>query len=135
MANTISKFGLVALLASVTGCQFYARSPEDYRDATQKVLDTKAGDIKACYDTALKGNQGLQGRVAVQFTVEAETGTIKDVKLDPAGTTAPADVSGCVTNALTGLKLDPPDKRDGIATWTYDFSSKPAPAPAPAPPS
>lgn len=135
MANTILKFGLVALLASVTGCQFYARSPEEYRDATQKVLDTKAGDIKACYDGALKNNQTLQGRVAVQFTVEAETGTVKDVKLDPAGTTAPADVSSCVTNALTGLKLDPPDKRDGIATWTYDFSAMQPPAPAPAPPS
>ncbi|HTQ05421.1 MAG TPA: AgmX/PglI C-terminal domain-containing protein [Polyangiaceae bacterium] len=131
MANKSLKFGLVALLASVTGCQFYARSPEEYRDATQKVLDTKAGDIKACYDAGLKNNQSLQGRVAVQFTVEAETGTIKDVKLDPAGTTAPADVSSCVTNSLTGLKLDPPDKRDGIATWTYDFSATPAPAPAP----
>ncbi len=137
MANTILKFGLVALLASVTGCQFAARSPEDYRDATQKVLDTKAGDIKACYDAGLKNNQTLQGRVAVQFTVEAESGNIKDVKLDPAGTTAPADVSSCVTNALVGLKLDPPDARDGIATWTYDFSAKqpPMPAPAPAPPS
>jgi hypothetical protein len=123
MANTTLKFGLVALLASVTGCQFYARSPEDYRDATQKVLDTKAGDIKACYDAALKGNQQLQGRVTVQFTVEAETGKIKDVKVDPAGTTAPAELSTCVSNAFGGLALTPPDKRDGIATWVYDFTA------------
>jgi hypothetical protein len=129
MANTTLKFGLVALLASVTGCQFYARSPEDYRDATQKVLDTKAGDIKACYDTALKGKQELQGKVTVHFTVEAETGLIKQVQVDPAGTTAPAEISGCVTTAINGLKLDPPDKRDGVATWTYDFTAMQPAAP------
>lgn len=130
MANTVLKFGLVALLASVTGCQFTARSPEDYRDATQKVLDTKAGDIKACYDTALKGKQDLQGKVTVHFTVEPETGAIKDVKVDPAGTTAPAELSTCVSTALTGLKLDPPDAREGVATWTYDFSAVQPAAPA-----
>jgi len=129
MANTTLKFGLVALLASVTGCQFYARSPEDYRDATQQVLDTKAGDIKACYDAALKGKQDLQGRVTVQFTVEAETGKLKDVKVDPAGTTAPEQLSGCVSAALNGLALTPADKRDGIATWTYDFTATQAAAP------
>jgi hypothetical protein len=129
MANTSLKFGLVALLASVTGCQFTARSPEDYRDATQKLLDTKAASIKACYDGALKTKQDLQGKVTVQFTVEAETGAIKDVKLDPAGTTAPAEVSTCVTSAFMGLKLDPGDKLDGMATWTYDFTSMQAPAP------
>ena len=126
MANTTLKFGLVALLASVTGCQFYARSPEDYRDATQKVLDTKAGDIKACYDAALKGKQDLQGRVTVQFTVEAETGKIKDVKVDPAGTTAPETLSTCVSGAFSGLALTPADKRDGMATWVYEFVAQPA---------
>jgi hypothetical protein len=126
MANTTLKFGLVALLASVTGCQFYARSPEDYRDATQKVLDTKAGDIQACYTAALKGKQDLQGKVSVQFTVEAETGKIKDVKVDPAGTTAPQELSTCVTNAFSGLALTPADKRDGVATWVYDFTPHPA---------
>ena len=128
MAKTFVKLGLVALFASVTGCQFYARSPEDYRDATQKLLDTKAADIKACYDGALKGKQDLQGRVSVQFTVEAETGKIKDVKVDPAGTTAPETLSTCVTTAISGLALTPPDKRDGIATWVYDFSAVPTPA-------
>lgn len=129
MANTTTKFGMALLLAGVTGCQFYARSPEDYRDATQKVLDTKAPDIKACYDSQLKTKQDLQGRVTVEFMVEAETGNIKDVKVDPAGTTAPAEVSTCVTTALTGLKLDPPDKRDGMATWTYEFTAtQPPPA-------
>jgi hypothetical protein len=132
MKTTFIKLSLFALLAAATGCEFHARSPEDYRDVTQAVLDTKAQDIKACYDGALKGQKDLQGRVTVQFVVEAETGKLKDVKVDPAGTTAPEVLSQCVTNSVSGLALTPPDKRDGIATWVYDFTPTAAPAPAPA---
>lgn len=130
MANTTLKLALVGLVAGLTGCSFYARSPEDYRDATQALLDTKAQDVKTCYDTALKNEKELQGRVTVQFTVEAETGRVKDVKVDPAGTTAPDTLSMCVTNAISGLALTPPDKRDGVATWVYDFTPSAPPAPA-----
>jgi hypothetical protein len=133
MRTTFIKLSLFALVAAATGCEFHARSPEDYRDVTQALLDTKSQDIKACYDGALKGQKELQGRVTVQFVVEAETGKIKDVKVDPAGTTAPEVLSGCVTTAISGLALTPPDKRDGIATWVYDFTPTGAAAP-PAPP-
>ena len=128
MAKTFINLSLFALFTAATGCEFHARSAEDYRDVTQALLDTKAGDIKACYDAALKGQKDLQGRVTVQFTVEAETGKLKDVKVDPAGTTAPEVLSQCVTNSVNGLALTPPDKRDGIATWVYDFSAQPTPA-------
>ena len=131
MATTFIKLGLFSLLAAAAGCEFHARSPEDYRDVTQALLDTKAQDIKACYDGALKGQKDLQGRVTVQFVVEAETGAIKDVKVDPAGTTAPEVLSQCVTNSVSGLALTPPDKRDGIATWVYDFTPGGAPVAAP----
>jgi len=136
MATTFTKLSLFALLAATTACEFHARSPEDYRDVTQALLDTKAADIKACYDGALKGQQDLQGRVTVQFIVEAETGQIKDVKVDPAGTTAPEVLSQCVTTSVGGLALTPPDKRDGIATWVYDFAPTTAAgiAPGPLPP-
>lgn len=124
MATTSIKLTLLALLATSTvACEFHARSAEDYRDVTQALLDTKAPEIKACYDNALLGQNDLQGRVTVQFVVEAETGRIKDVNVDPAGTTAPEVLSQCVTTAVSGLALTPPDKRDGIATWVYDFTA------------
>ncbi|HEX6276926.1 MAG TPA: AgmX/PglI C-terminal domain-containing protein [Polyangiaceae bacterium] len=131
MKTTVIKLSLLALATAATACEFHARGPEDYRDATQAVLDTKTQDIKACYDAALKGQAELQGRVTVQFVVEAETGRIKDVKVDPAGTTAPEVLSQCVTGAISGLALTPPDKRDGIATFVYDFSSAGAAAAPP----
>ena len=125
--STISmKLALLTVLTGAVGCSFYARSPEDYRDEVQKLLDTKAADIKACYDAGLKGKGDLQGRVTVALTVEAETGKLKDVKVDPAGTTAPAELQTCVTSAISGLALAPPDKRDGQAIWIYEFSAKPA---------
>jgi hypothetical protein len=130
MRTTFIKLSLFALVAAASGCEFHARGPEDYRDVTQALLDTKAQDIKACYDGALKGQKDLQGRVTVQFVVEAETGKLKDVKVDPAGTTAPEVLSQCVTSAVSGLALTPPDKRDGIATWVYDFTPNGAAAPA-----
>jgi hypothetical protein len=133
MRTTFITPALFALAAATVGCEFHARGAEDYRDVTQALLDTKAQDIKACYDGALKGQKDLQGRVTVQFVVEAETGMIKDVKVDPAGTTAPEVLSACVTNSISGLALAPPDKRDGIATWVYDFTPGAAPAAAPAP--
>jgi hypothetical protein len=135
MRTTFIKPSLLVLVAATAGCEFHARGAEDYRDVTQALLDTKAQDIKACYDGALKGQADLQGRVTVQFVVEAESGKIKDVKVDPAGTTAPEVLSACVTNSISGLALTPPDKRDGIATWVYDFTpggAAAAPAPAPA---
>ena len=134
MTTTFIRFSLFALAATSAACEFHARSPDDYRDVTQALLDTKTQDIKACYDGALKGQSDLQGRVTVQFTVEAETGKIKDVKVDPAGTTAPEVLSGCVSNGISGLALTPPDKRDGLATYVYDFTPTPAPAAAPAEP-
>jgi hypothetical protein len=125
MAKTSFNLALFSLIASTVGCSFYARSPEDYRDEVQKLLDTRSADIRACYDGALQGNKELQGRVTVALTVEAETGMIKDVKVDPAGTTAPAELQTCVTNAVSGLALAPPDKREGQATWIYEFTAQP----------
>jgi len=49
---------MLMLLAFAAGCSFHARSPDEYRDATQALLDTKSADIKTCYDGALKGNHG-----------------------------------------------------------------------------
>jgi len=112
-----------------------------YAADTEKVLETKSADIKKCYDDALKTNQQLAGKVTVKFTVKTETGELSGVQLDPANTTAPDPLPACVTGALVGLKLTPPDDKEGLATFTWEFQvggagaapgAPPAPAPAPA---
>ena len=118
-------FTASVLSAAVTlGCQFHARAPEDYAAETKTLLNTKKDDIKACYDKLLEKDRKLAGVVAVEFTVEASTGAIKDAKLDADKTTASEELGQCVLSVMDGLKLDPPDARDGQASFTYDFSPK-----------
>lgn len=130
--NTI-RFSLLTMVAGLSACSFAARSPEMYRDDTAALMETRGSSIKACYDQALAANTALSGQVTVTFTVEHDTGQLTNVQADPAGTTAPPELAQCVVSSLSGLTLAPPDKRDGMATFVYDFSVGAAPPPEPAP--
>lgn len=130
-------FALLSLAALAAGCSYHARGPEDYAKVTQEVLETRAESIKACYDEALKSSPTIAGRVTVRFTVQAETGDLTGFAVDPENTNAPEALSTCVINSLQGLKLAPPDERNGLATFSWDFQvggpapvAEPAPAPA-----
>ena len=112
----------VASLATLAGCSFAARSPEGYRDDTQKVLETKNNEIRACYDTVLKATPGVGGKVTVKFEVAEETGKIQNVIVDKPSTTAPDAVSDCVKKNIEGLAINPPDKRLGQAAFVYEFA-------------
>ena len=125
-------FGALMLLGLTAACSFHARSPDEYRDATQALLDTKSADIKTCYDAALTGKNDLSGTVTVHFTVEAETGKIGNVQADAAKTQAPEVLQQCVVKALDGLALNPPDANPGDGTFEYQFVVGPTP-PAEAP--
>lgn len=125
MKTILAAITLTALGVGSVGCQFIARGPDQYRDDTAALLDQKSGDIKACYDGALKSNKSLQGNVRVKFLVEAETGIIKNAAVDPAGTTAPQELTDCVVNSIQGLALDPADARDGDATFVWEFTVGP----------
>ncbi|MGD8858926.1 MAG: AgmX/PglI C-terminal domain-containing protein [Myxococcales bacterium] len=110
------------LLASlVAGCSFHARDPNAYREATRKVLETRSGEVRACYDAALEKNEKVAGEVVVKLTVEADTGKIKNPKIVEDDTTAPAELSECIVGQLDGLAIDPPDARQGNATFTWRF--------------
>lgn len=108
-------------LGATTACQFHARSAQQYRDATQELLMSRQSQLQGCYDDALKQDKSAQGMVKVNFTVQKDTGTIVDPAVDPNGTTAPAALGECVVNSINGLALTPPDARDGLATFVYEF--------------
>lgn len=123
-------------LAALAGCSVAARSPEMYRDETNKVLAAKNEEIRACYDGVLKSTPGASGRVTVHFDMPADgdqnAGKVANVQVDPGGTTAPPPVAECVTKTITGAgPLNPPDKRLGQATYTWEFSAPPPPAAPP----
>ena len=111
---------LLALSAASAGCGGAVRTADPYRDDVAKVLATKNGDVKACYDNLLKGKKDLAGKVTVKFTVEMKTGAFKDVKTD-----GPAELGTCVSSAMTGLVLNPGDINNGDATFVYEFTVGP----------
>jgi len=113
-------FALLAVSAASAGCGGAVRTAEPYRDDVAKVLATKNGDVKACYDNLLKGKKDLAGTVTVKFTVEMKTGAFKDVKTD-----GPAELGTCVSSAMTGLVLNPADINNGDATFVYEFTVGP----------
>jgi len=77
-------------------------------------------------DSVLKQDQKAGGVVAVNFTVEAKTGAIVDPKVDEKNTTASEPVSACVVDNMAGLKIDPPDQREGQASFAYNFKANKA---------
>lgn len=130
MKTILTLASLVVLGAFATGCAY--RSPEMWRDDTNKVLEAKNNDIRVCYDDFLKGSPNAGGKVTVKFEVETEDGKIQNVQVDPAGTTAPPELGECVRKNIEGLVISPPDRRVGQATYVYEFSVPPAPAAPPA---
>ncbi len=131
--KTILITASLAVVAFATGCSGAVRSPDVYRDDTKAALATKDNDIRACYDDVLKSSPGVGGKVTVHFEVETDHGTIQNVSVDKAQTTAPDSVSDCVAKNINGVAITPPDARKGQGTWVYEFNA-PAAAPAAAPP-
>lgn len=111
----------LAIAAVAQACSFSARSPDDYRKVTGDLLATRADQLRACYDAALVANPAVGGVVVVSFKVEADSGKLLNPVFDPARTTAPEPLQQCVTAALDGLAVDPPDQRDGNATFSWEF--------------
>ncbi|MBN1609912.1 MAG: hypothetical protein JW940_24995 [Polyangiaceae bacterium] len=129
MTKTVKVLGSFALLA-IVGCEYHARSPEQYRDDTQTLIQGNAPAIEQCYTAALQQDQSLAGQVRVTFVVEPETGRIVNPQADPS---APPALGQCVVQVLGGLTLAPPDEREGQVTWTFEFQPRPTPAVSAAP--
>ena len=116
-------------VALAVACSGTARGLEAYRTDTQKLLSTRDPQLKSCYDDALKTDPKLAGTVTVEFVVEKKTGEVSGPTIVPAKSTAPKALGQCVLNAVMGLKLQPPDKNEGRASFVYEF--KPAPVSPP----
>jgi hypothetical protein len=120
----MNKFIPALLLAAAfaSACEFHARSPEEYQTATRGVLDSRSAQIKSCYDDVLKTDKTASGMVVVHFTVTEETGAITGAEVTKEST-APEALGQCIVQALDGLAIDPPDERQGDATFVWEFKS------------
>ena len=64
----------VCLAVCALGCSAIARSPEQYRDDTHALLETRNAQIKQCYDDALKTDASLSGQVTVTQAENSDVG-------------------------------------------------------------
>ncbi len=115
----------ITMFAGLLGCSFIARGPEQYRDDTRALLETKTAAIKECYDVQLAIDRNTGGTVVMNFTVEKKTGKIMNTAIDPARSTAPEQLRQCVVSSVDGLVLMPEDRRDGLAIFTWEFTPGP----------
>ena len=117
---------LVALLlvAGASACSYARRDPTMYRDDSRQLLSSRNDAIKGCYDEALKQNPQTAGVVVVNLTIAKDTGQVSDARIDQQQTTAPASLGQCITRSVEGLKLEPADANDGIATFRWEFKPR-----------
>ncbi len=119
----------IAILGlALAACGGTARNMETYRADTQHLLATHDDQLRTCYDDALKADAKASGTVAVQVTVEKKTGAVTKAAIDAKRSTASQPLESCVLKAVEGLKLDPPDRNDGQATFVYEFKPSTPPA-------
>ncbi len=79
--------------------------------------------IKICYETQLRKNPALAGKVTVQFTIE-QSGTISKANATENTTNDPA-VAACVVDAVKRFRFNP-GPEGGSVTYSYPFVFAPS---------
>jgi hypothetical protein len=78
------------------------------------------GRFRGCYETALRGNPSLQGRVSVSFSIGRD-GSVGSASA--SGDLPDGGVMSCVAKQFYGLSFPAPE--GGIVTVTYPIMFTP----------
>lgn len=92
------------------------------KDVIQRIVRLSAGRFRACYESALRTNPALEGRVEVRFVIgrDGQVAMAQDGESD-----LPNDaVKGCIVKSFYALSFPPP--MDGTVTVTYPMALTPA---------
>ena len=90
-------------------------------EVIQRIVRQNYGRFRACYETGLRNNPSLSGRVAVRFVVGRD-GSVMSV--GNGGSDLPdGGVVSCVVNSFRGLSFPAPE--EGIVTVGYSIQLSP----------
>jgi hypothetical protein len=92
-------------------------------DAIRRIIRQNFGRFRLCYETGLRANPTLEGRVTVRFVIGRD-GSVSSVADGGSDLGDPAVVS-CVVRAFYGLSFPQPE--GGIVTVTYPLVFTPDP--------
>jgi hypothetical protein len=84
-------------------------------EVIQRIVRQNFGRFRLCYESGLRGNPGLSGRVATKFVIGRDGGVMQS---SDAGSDLPdQNVVACVVRSFNSLSFPAPE--GGIATVTY----------------
>jgi TonB family protein len=83
-----------------------------------KMIKTRIGAIRACYERELRKNPTLAGKVTIEFTIEVR-GNVSGVKVAD-NTTGEKAVGDCVANAISNFRFNP-GPEGGSVSFSYPF--------------
>jgi TonB family protein len=83
-----------------------------------KMIKTRIGAIRACYERELRRNPTLAGKVTIEFTIEVR-GNVSGVKVAD-NTTGEKAVGDCVANAISNFRFNP-GPEGGSVSFSYPF--------------
>lgn len=88
-------------------------------EVIQRIVRQNFGRFRLCYESGLKSNPNLAGRVSVAFTI-AKDGSVKDVS--GSGDLGDAGVVSCITKAFYGLSFPEPEGGDVKVNYPIAFA-------------
>lgn len=97
------------------------RKKADDREITE-VVRGYSGQVRYCYESALKQDPGLGGRLEMGWTIAGD-GSVSDVRVVKNGTGS-ADVADCVKGKIARWKF-PADKAGNDITWPFVLDAAP----------
>jgi TonB family protein len=90
--------------------------------AVQKQIKLRLKSITRCYESELRKNPSLAGKVTVTFTIQ-ERGNVTDARASE-NTTGSASVADCVTRTISRFRFNP-GPSGGSVTFRYPFVFQP----------
>lgn len=91
--------------------------------AVVRMINTRRAAITRCYETQLRANPTLAGRVRVSMTI-VESGSVSGVRA-VENTTGSEEVASCVVRVVQGFRFNP-GPTDGSVTYAFPFVFEPA---------
>jgi hypothetical protein len=89
-------------------------------EVIQRIVLQSFGRLRLCYETGLRSNASLSGRVAVRFVID-RSGSVAS-SADAGSDLPDANVVSCVTRAFMGLSFPQPE---GVVTVAYPLHFTP----------
>lgn len=91
--------------------------------AVIRLINTRRAAITRCYETQLRTDPTLSGRVAVTMTIQ-ESGSVTGVRATE-NTTGSDAVAACVVRVISGFRFTP-GPTDGSVTYSFPFVFEPS---------